>query len=76
MNKINCDDVLMAKMAELDAEKPELSGEQIDLHLKHCKDCQREIEQFLHADSLLKRQARNQQDADLWQAVEKHIGSG
>ena len=75
MNKINCEDVLMAKMAELDAEKPELSGEQINLHLKHCENCHTEIEQFLNADTLLKRQARNQQDLDLWLAVEKHIGS-
>jgi len=45
------------------------------LHLKHFDNCHSEIEQFLNADSLLKRQARNQQDLDLWPAVEKHIGS-
>ena len=30
---------------------------------------------MLHVDSLLKQQARRQQDADLWPAVEKHLGS-
>ena len=75
MNEANCEDVLVAWMAESDGEKPTLSAEQISSHLKSCGDCQREVEQMLHVDSLLKQQARRQQDANLWPAVEKRLGS-
>ena len=75
MNEINCDDVLMAWMAERDGEEPMLAGDQISSHIKSCENCQQEIEQILRVDSLLKTQARHQHDANLWPAVEKRLGS-
>ncbi len=75
MNEVNCDDVLMALMAESDGEKPTLVAEQISSHLKNCAKCQEEVEQILRVDSLLKSQARHQHDANLWPAVEKRLGS-
>ena len=75
MNEANCEDVLMAWMAETDGEKPALSGEQISSHIKSCGKCQEEVEQILRVDSLLKTQARNQHDVNLWPAVEKQLGS-
>ena len=75
MNEVNCDDVLMAWMAESDGEKPTLAGEQISSHIKSCGKCRQEVEQILRVDSLLKRQARHQHDANLWPAVDKRLGS-
>jgi hypothetical protein len=75
MNEVNCDDVLMAWMAESDGEKPTLAGEQISSHIKSCGKCQQEVEQILRVDSLLKSQARYQHDANLWPAVEKRLDS-
>lgn len=74
MNEINCDDVLMAWMAESDGEQPTLAGEQISAHLKSCEKCRQEVEQILRVDSLLKSQARQHHDANLWPAVEERLG--
>ena len=74
MNEINCENVLMAKMAEIDGETAEFSAEQMNMHLAACESCRQEIEQMREADNLLRRQARFEQDADLWAAIEKQIG--
>ena len=75
MNEVNCDDVLMARMAEGDGEKPTLAMEQINAHMQSCENCQREVVQIMSVDSLLERQTRYQHDANLWPAVEKRLGS-
>jgi hypothetical protein len=75
MNEVNCDDVLMARMAESDGEQPTLGVEQISAHLKSCGKCRQDIEQMLRVDSLLKSQSRYQHDANLWPTVEKHLDS-
>lgn len=74
---MNCENVLMAKMAEIDGEEEtaEFSAEQMNLHLATCENCRQEIEQMQLADNLLKRQTRRETDADLWSAVEKRIGA-
>jgi len=73
MNEVNCEDFLTAKMCELDGEQPEISAEQIQLHLASCDNCQQEFRQILNVDNLLKRQSRREQDADLWSAIENRI---
>lgn len=75
MNEVNCDDVLMAWMAESDGEEPALDGQQISAHIKSCGNCRQEIEEMLSVDSLLKSQGRHQHDANLWPAVEKRLNS-
>jgi len=75
MNEVNCDDVLMALMAESDGEKPTLAGEQISSHIKSCGKCRQEVEQILRVDALLKSQTRYPHDANLWPAVEESLGS-
>lgn len=75
MNEKNCEEVLMAWTAESDGEKPALSPAQISSHIKSCANCHQEVEQMLHVDSLLKRQARREYDANLWPAIEKHSGA-
>lgn len=75
MNEINCENALIAKMAEIDGEETEISAEQISLHLATCENCCQEIEQMQSADNLLQRQARREQTADLWSAIETRIGA-
>lgn len=75
MNEINCENVLMAKMAEIDGEEAEFSTGQMNLHLATCENCRQEIQQMRLADNLLKNQTRREADADLWSAVEKRIGA-
>jgi hypothetical protein len=75
MNEVNCDDVLMARMAESDGEKPTLAIEQINAHMQSCENCQREVVEIMRVDSFLERHARYQYDANLWPAVEKGLGS-
>ena len=73
MNKINCEDLLMAMMARLDGEDTEVSAEHARLHLAECAGCRQEFEQMQITDNLLKRQTRREQDADLWSAIETQI---
>ena len=73
MNEINCENVLMAKMAEIDGEEPEITPEQINLHLMECETCRQELEQIQTADYLLKRQVRHEPKADLWMTIETRI---
>ena len=75
MRELTCDDVLMAWMAEGDGEESTLSGEQISAHIQHCENCEREIEGMLRVNALLKKQAHQPHDANLWPAVEKRLGS-
>ncbi len=73
MNKINCEDVLMAMMARLDGEGAEVSAERATLHLAECAGCRQEFEQMQVTDNLLKRQSRREQTADLWSAIEPQL---
>ena len=73
MTKINCENVLLAMLAELDGEETEFSAEQRMQHFAECADCQREFEQIQKTDDLLKKQTRREQDADLWSAIERRI---
>jgi predicted anti-sigma-YlaC factor YlaD len=75
MKEINCENVLMAKMAEIDGEETEISSEQINLHLANCENCRPEFEQMQAADNLLRRQTQREQTADLWSAIETRIGA-
>lgn len=73
MKEINCENVMMMKMAEIDGEATEVSADQINLHITACENCCREFEQLKNTDNLFKRQARHEQNADLWPALEKQI---
>ncbi len=75
MNEINCEKALLAKMAEMDGEETELSAEQINLHVATCENCRQEIAQMQTADTLLKRQTRHEQTADLWPVIETRLGA-
>lgn len=74
MNGTNCEDILMAKMAELDGEKKEISAEAMNLHLSGCENCRLEFERMQSVGNLLEKQTRREQSADLWSAIERRIG--
>jgi predicted anti-sigma-YlaC factor YlaD len=74
MNELNCEDVLIAKMADADGEVTNLSRTQIELHIADCESCRHELEQMQAAAELLRRQSRSVIDADLWPAIEQRIG--
>jgi predicted anti-sigma-YlaC factor YlaD len=75
MKDMNCEDILIQKLASLDGEKTELSIVEINAHLATCENCRREIERLESTALLLGRQQRQAPDADLWPAIEKRIGA-
>lgn len=75
MNEIDCENMLMAKMAEIDGEEIDVSSEQINFHLANCESCRRVFEQMRVTDNLLKRQVRLEQTENLWSAIETRIST-
>lgn len=75
MNGINCENALMAKMAEFDGEDAGFSAEQINSHLAVCENCRTEFRQMQNINYLFENQTRRGQDADLWSAIENRIGA-
>lgn len=73
MKDILCEKVLMARMAEADGEKAELSPEEIERHLSVCDDCRAELAQLEAVDSVLKSVSRADQSLDLWPAVSRGL---
>jgi predicted anti-sigma-YlaC factor YlaD len=73
MRKINCEDMLMTLMAQLDGEKTEISAGQAETHLSSCDDCRLEFEQMQNTFALLEKQTRRGQKADLWLEIEKRL---
>lgn len=74
MNEMNCQNALMIMMAaELDGEETSVSLEEAAAHLASCANCRQEFEQLQNTFSLLRKQTRRAQDADLWSAIETRI---
>lgn len=72
MNKQNCDEVLMLKMAEADGEEVEVSNE-TKAHFEQCETCHSEFAQMRAMDDLMLGQARQEHSIDIWPVVEKRI---
>jgi len=66
MKEIACEKVLMAKMAEADGERADLSQEDLDLHLSACEKCRTEIARLHDIDAILQRSSRAEASVDLW----------
>ena len=75
MKNMNCEDILIQKLALIDGEKVGFSDEQIAAHLAGCENCRREAGELGNMIVLLKRQTRHGQTADLWPAIEKQINA-
>jgi ABC-type methionine transport system permease subunit len=73
MNETNCENILMAKMAEFDGEKAEISAEIMNSHLSICESCRSEIGQLQNVGDLLNKQTRRKSNPDLWSVIEQQI---
>jgi predicted anti-sigma-YlaC factor YlaD len=73
MKNMNCEDILIQKMALIDGEAAEFSDQQIHEHLASCENCRQQIELLQNTSGLLNRQKRREQPADLWPAIERQI---
>ena|SRR5687768_11396081 len=73
MSEMNCESVCMAAMAIADGYQPELSPEQIEIHLAGCAGCRREFEQLQELSSLLDTQERRPRTENLWQEIERRL---
>jgi|SRR4030095_16759929 hypothetical protein len=69
MKEIACEKVLMAKMAEADGERADLSKEDLNLHLSSCEHCRAEIARLHDVDAILQRSSRAETSVDLWRTV-------
>ena len=69
MKEIACEKVLMAKMAEADGERADLSKEDLDLHLSSCETCRTEIARLGNIDAIFQRSSRAETDVDLWSTL-------
>jgi hypothetical protein len=73
MNETNCENILMAKMAEFDGEETQVSAEMMNSHFAVCENCQSEIEQLRNVGDLFKEQTRRKINPNLWAAIENKI---
>jgi hypothetical protein len=73
MEEIDCENFLMAKMAEADGEKTRFAAGQIEAHLDFCKNCQSDLDEMQNIGDLFKKQTRSEANPNLWAAIEKRI---
>lgn len=74
MSTLNCEDVLMLKMAEADGEQIEISNE-TKIHFEQCGNCRREFEELSGIDRLFNKQTRREQHIDVWPLIRDSISS-
>jgi predicted anti-sigma-YlaC factor YlaD len=59
MKDMNCEEILIQKMALLDGEKTDAPPAEIDAHLAACETCRRETARLENVASLFERQQRS-----------------
>lgn len=74
MSILNCEDMLMLKMAEADGEHIEISNE-TKIHFEQCKNCRREFEQVHGFDRLFNAHTRLEQHIEVWPLIGERISS-
>jgi hypothetical protein len=74
MNEVNCEKVLIAKMAEFDGEE---AADLIDAnrHLEHCQSCRNELTQMRTLDLAFSKVYAREHEVDLWPLVERRIAA-
>jgi len=75
MKEIGCEEVLIAKMAELDGESTAISPDDVQAHFAVCEKCQLEFAGLRRVDQSFELHARREGDADLWPAVQERIAT-
>lgn len=75
MNDTNCENILLAKMAESDGEEIGISAEIMNSHLSICENCRIEIKEIQNVGDLFDKQTRREMNPNLWTAIEARIGA-
>ncbi len=73
MSDLKCESVSMAAMAIADGYQPELSSQQIEIHLASCANCREELGQLQELSSLLDTQERRLGTETLWLKIERRL---
>lgn len=71
MNETNCENILIAKMAEFDGEETDISAENVNSHFSNCEKCRNEFGQMQSVGNLFKAQTRREENPNLWSAIEQ-----
>lgn len=71
---MNCDEVLLTKMAEADGESVHPAIEAANKHVDSCENCRREIAQMREMNEIFDHHRRFETDARLWPVVQGRIG--
>ena len=74
MSLTECEKVQLAMMVESSGEEPAIPAEQLASHLASCEDCLSQAAELSNLDQLFQRQARSEQDVNLWPAIQQQIG--
>ncbi len=73
MNSINCEEIVLAKMALIDGEESLFSNEEITAHSVQCQNCRREIEQLENTIKVFAEHERCEQQANLWSKIDVRL---
>ena len=73
MNSINCEEIILAKMALIDGEESPVAIEEITAHSAQCQSCRLEIEQLENTINLFAEHIRQEQEADLWSKIDERL---
>ena len=71
MNELTCEEVLIARMAELDGELP--PNPETERHLMGCDKCRGEVAAMQELDELFRSHERADVAISLWPQIEKRI---
>ena len=72
---MKCEEVLLAKMVEMDGERTEIPIETDDAHLLDCESCRREVEAMRAVNETFDRHVRVEHAANVWPTVQQRIAT-
>ena len=74
MSLQTCADVMLARMAIADGEKPLLPADLVAAHLEDCAGCRQEVRELETVATVLAGQKRRELSANLWPAISEQLG--
>lgn len=72
---MNCEEVLLAKMAEIDGESNGVSFEDAEAHIADCDNCRREIAELGKLNDIFERHQRVERHVNVWPVVQGRIAA-
>ena|SRR5687767_3160790 len=71
MKAVACEEILIAKMAELDGEA--LPSEEVERHFRACEACRLELSAMRGVDELFRSNRRAEANLNVWSPIERRI---